>query len=362
LAAVASGLIGAGALAAILFATGAVDHGTSVVKPLVINSRGAAGSPLDAPALYVATAPGVVDITAQTTSEVQNLVNPSDPSRERTTATGTGIVLDGRGNILTADHVVRRASSVTVTFSNGTTRTARILGQDASTDVAVLHIDPAGLTLHPLALGNASALQVGDPVAAIGDPFDYQRSMSTGIVSGLDRTIQGLNGFSVGHAIQTDAAIDPGNSGGPLVNARGQVIGIVDQIATGNSGAETSTGVGFAVSIDVAKAELAALEHGLRVSHAYLGVATAPAVGTSSGNGVLVEAVATGGPAAKAGVRSGDVIESVGGKQLRGVNGLISTLASARPGQRVTLGILRGSRHLTLHVTLAGQPSNASAG
>ncbi len=356
-----SGLLGAAVLAAILFATGAVDHGTTVVEPLTAGATVGSG-PLHPTALYADAAPGTVDITARSTSTVENPFNPFGPSRQESTSTGSGMVIDGRGHILTADHVIRGASSVTVTFSDGTARTARVLGQDPSTDLAVLDVNPAGLTLHPLRLGDAAALQVGAPVAAIGDPFDYQRSMSTGIVSGLDRTIQGLNGFSVGHAIQTDAPIDPGNSGGPLLNAGGRVIGIVDQIATGNSGADSSTGVGFAVSADVARAELGALERGATARHAYLGIATAPAVGTGSGNGVIVQAVASGSPAAKAGLHAGDVIDAVGGKPLRGVNDLIAMLAGRRPGQALTLGVLRGARHLTLRATLAAQPTGASAG
>jgi S1-C subfamily serine protease len=226
----------------------------------------------------------------------------------------------------------------------------------------VLSVNPSGLSLRPVALGDSAALQVGDPIAAIGDPFGYPRSLSTGIVSGLDRTIAGLNGYSIAHAIQTDAAIDPGNSGGPLLNARGQVIGIVDQIAVGNSGADSSTGVGFAVSSNVAKAELSELERGSAPTHAYLGVDTAPAVDIDGGPGVIVEAVQSGSPAAKAGVRTADVIEAVNGKQLRGVNDLIATVSAGRPGQTLSLGLRRGGRQLTLRVVLAAQPSHASGG
>ena len=255
---------------------------------------------------------------------------------------------------------MRGASSVTVTLADGTARGVRVLGQDATTDLAVLSVNPAGLALHPLALGDSGALQVGDPVAAIGDPFDYRRSMSTGIVSGLDRTIQGLNGFSITHAVQTDAALDPGNSGGPLLDASGQVIGVVDQIATGNSGADQSSGVGFAISSNAAKVELADLERGSAPTHAYLGVASAPAVGGTSG--VVVQAVQPGGPAAKAGLRTGDQIETIDGRALRGVDDLIAIVSTHQPGQTITLGIRRASRQLKLPVALGTQPSNASAG
>jgi putative serine protease PepD len=302
----------------------------------------------------------VVDITARGTTPV---ASPSGIAQEPSTATGSGMVVDRRGYILTADHVVSGSSSVSVRFANGATRTARILGQDPTTDLAVIGVDPSGLSLQPLELGDSAALQVGDSVAAIGDPFGYRRSMSVGIVSGLDRTIQGLNGVSVGHAVQTDAAIDPGNSGGPLLNAKGQVIGIIDQIATGNSGADSSTGVGFAVSSNVAKAELSALERGSAPAHAYLGVQTAPAVqADGGGQGVVVVTVQGGSPAAKGGVRPGDIVATVDGRPLRGVNDLIATVSDHTPGQSITLGVRRGARPLTLHIVLGKQPAGGSSG
>jgi putative serine protease PepD len=347
LAVLAAAVAGAAVLAVILLATGAVQSGPTTAAAPSVTTGPVIGSLLHPTTLYTAAAPGVVDITARSA---------------RSTSTGTGIILDVQGRVLTADHVVRGASSVSVTLANGTTRSARVLGQDETTDLAVLSVNPSGLALHPLALGDSGALRVGDPVAAIGDPFDYRRSLSTGIVSGLDRTIQGLNGFSITHAVQTDAALDPGNSGGPLLDSAGHVIGVVDQIATGNSGADQSSGVGFAISSNVAKAELADLERGSTPTHAYLGIASAPAVGTSGTGGVVVQAVQPGGPAARTGLRAGDVIETIGGKSLRGVDDLISTVSAHRPGQTITLGIRRGSRQLTLRVALGTQPRNASAG
>jgi putative serine protease PepD len=356
----ASALVGAAVLTGILFATGAFGGSTTqaAAEP-VTTSPTTDSQSLNPVALYAGAAKSVVDITASGTSTV---TSPLGRQQQQSTSSGAGIVLDGQGHILTADHVVQGASSVSVTFSNGTTRSVRVAGHDATTDLAVLTVNQSGLSFHPIALGDSAALQVGDPVAAIGDPFNYERSMSTGIVSGLDRTIQGLNGFSVAHAVQTDAAIDPGNSGGPLLNSQGEVIGIVDQIATGNSGADSSTGVGFAVSSDVAKAELADLEHGSTPTHAYLGVGTAPAVDVDGGTGVVVESVQSASPAANGGVRAGDIIESVDGKALRGVNDLIATVSAGRPGQAMTLGVERGGRQLRLHVVLAGQPAQASGG
>jgi putative serine protease PepD len=236
------------------------------------------------------------------------------------------------------------------------------LGQDPSTDLAILGTDPSGLSVHPLTLGDSAALHVGDSVAAIGDPFGYKRSMSVGVVSGLDRTIQGLNGASVGHAVQTDAALDPGNSGGPLLDGQGHVVGVVDQIATGNSDAQTSTGVGFAISSSVAKAELGALARRAAPAHAYLGIQTAPAVEAGGRRGAFVVAVRKGSPAAKAGVRAGDIVDAIDGRPLRGVNDLIATLAADPPGQPITLGVRRGARRLTLRLVLGAPPTARSGG
>jgi putative serine protease PepD len=355
-----SAALGAGALAAILFATGAVHGSTTQATSQSVTAGVTVGSQsLHPAALYAATAPGVVDIIARGTTTVQS---PFGPTSAQSTSTGAGTVLDRQGHILTADHVVRGSSSVSVKFANGATRPVRVLGHDATTDLAVLSVNPSGLSLHPIALGDSTALQVGDPVAAIGDPFGYPRSMSTGVVSGLDRSIAGLNGYSIAHAVQTDAAIDPGNSGGPLLNARGELIGIIDQIATGGSGADSSTGVGFAISSNVAKAELSDLERGSAPTHAYLGLGTAPAVDVNGGAGVIVESVQSASPAAKAGLRSGDILETVDGRPLRGVNDLIAAESARRPGQAVTLGLQRGARHLTLRVVLAAQPAHASGG
>ena len=196
---------------------------------------------------------------------------PSAPpgQSQSSTAAGSGSVIDGQGRILTAAHVVQGASSIKVSFQDGTTRTAQVLGSDQSTDIALLKVDPSGLTLHPLALGSSKGLSVGDALAVIGDPFQYSRSLSTGVVSGLDRTIGATNGFSIAHAIQTDASLNPGNSGGPVLDAHGRLVGIADQIATGGSSSQSSSGVGFAVPIDLVKSELSQLESGAQVSHAY---------------------------------------------------------------------------------------------
>jgi putative serine protease PepD len=360
---VLTAVLGGSAGAGIVLLTGAGDSTTtttitqSPTSATAADSSGATG--LDASALYASTAAGVVDITSKgVTGSSQGNSPFGAPQQQNTTATGTGFVIDGKGHIVTAAHVVDGASSVTVTFQDGTTRKATVLGEDNATDIAVLSVDPSGLTLHPLALGSSASLQVGDAVAAIGDPFTYQRSMSTGIVSGLDRTISAPNGFTVAHAIQTDASLNPGNSGGPVLDASGKVIGIVDQIAT-NGSSDTSSGVGFAVPIDLVKSELSSLEAGKSVSHAYLGVSTSDA--TSTTTGALVQSVTSGGPAADAGLRSGDVVTKLGSTTIKGPNDLVAAISTHKPGDKVTVTVRRGSDTTSLTVTLGTQPTQPTS-
>ena len=226
--------------------------------------------------MYAQAAAGTIDLAVQSTTIVNT---PFGEREQQATALGSGFVLDGQGHLLTAAHVVDGGTSIRVAFQDGSTRSATIVGKDDASDVAVLHVDPADLKLHPISLGSSRALAVGDELAVVGDPLGFERSLSTGVVSGLDRTIEAPNGFQIAHAVQTDAAMNPGNSGGPIFDSSGRVVGIADQIATrtnefGRSTTETSTGVGFAVPIDLIKNELARLEHGEHVSHAYLGLAT----------------------------------------------------------------------------------------
>jgi putative serine protease PepD len=358
----ATALLGGSAGAGLILATGAGSGATTTTvteaATTAASSDGASATGLNAASLYAATAAGVVDITSRgvTTSSASD--SPfGAPQQSEATATGTGFVVDGKGHIVTAAHVVDGASSITVKFQDGTTRTAKLLGKDNATDVAVLSVDPSGLTLHPLALGSSASLDVGDQVAAIGDPFTYERSLSTGVVSGLDRTISAPNGFTVAHAIQTDAAVNPGNSGGPVLDASGKVIGIVDQIAT-NGSSQTSSGVGFAVPIDLVKSELSQLEAGTSVSHAYLGVSTSTA--DTSTPGALVQGVSTGGPADDAGLRSGDIVTALGTTAVKGSNDLVAAIATHKPGDHVTASVRRGSQTIKVTVTLGTQPTQAT--
>jgi putative serine protease PepD len=303
------------------------------------------GAAIDAASIYARDAGGVVDVTAR------GATDPTRPGQE-ITATGTGFLLGTAGHVVTAAHIIEGATSITVQLVDSATRTATVLGDDDATDIAVLRIDTRGLTLRPLTFGRAAVLRVGDPVAAIGDPFSYRRSLTTGLVSGLDRTIDAPNGFAVAHAIQTDAALNPGNSGGPLLNANGAVVGVVDQIATGSSAVQ-SAGVGFAVPSDIVAAELRALAQGRRVTHTYIGVSTSDA----ASGGALVESVAWDGPAARAGVRTGDNVTALAGTAVRSSGDFVAAVAARSPDHRVLATVRRGGRTLRMTVTLAAQPA-----
>ena len=351
---VVAALTGGAAGAGLLAATGAIDSASSSTTTTVVQQVSGGStttSGLNAGSVYASTAAGVVDITVRGTTSVQS--GPfGEPQSRETTASGSGFVIDTAGHIVTAAHVVDNATSVTVKLQDGTTRKATVLGTDNATDIAVLKIDPTGLTLHPLKLGSSASVGIGDAVAAIGDPFSYERSISTGVISGVDRTIQAPNGFTVAHALQTDAAVNPGNSGGPLLDSQGRVIGVVDQIAT--DGAQQSSGVGFAVSIDLVSKELSSLINGQSVSHAYLGLSSSNATDTT---GALVGQIVSGSPADQAGVKAGDVITAFGETAVKDSNDLVAAIADHHPGDTVTLTVRRGSS--TLHITakLGTQPT-----
>ena len=294
---------------------------------------------------------------------------------------GSGFVLDGKGYIATNAHVVtnessdKRAQEVFVEFSDGNRVKAQIIGVDLNADVALLKVDPGGLSLTPLQLGDSHSLNVGEPVAAIGSPFGERQSLSIGVVSALDRNIDSLTRFKIGNAIQTDAAINPGNSGGPLLDARGRVIGINAQIKTQSGGGE---GVGFAVPVDAVKRSLNALrEHG-RVDYGYLGVSAlalwpqlAQRIHVNVRDGALVQEIEKGSPAEKVGLRAGtedidfeaqrvtvggDVIVAVNGRPLTRTDDLADRISSLSTGDDVELDVVRDGKHRTVKVRLGERP------
>jgi S1-C subfamily serine protease len=363
---VAAWLTGAILVVGLLLATGALGGGSSTTAVTTVTQAAdttpvadtTGGGTTAAEALYESTSPGVIEIKATLSSATEPQATPFGGGAEQSeaSATGSGFIVDEDGTVVTAAHVVDEASAVKVILQDGTVRSAEVLGIDDATDLAAIRFDPEGIELHPLELGDSSELKVGASVAAIGAPFEYAGSFSTGIVSGLDRTIEAPNGFTVSHAIQTDAAVNPGNSGGPLLDADGDVIGVVDQIATDGS-ADQSSGVGFAVPSNLVAAELAQLEAGETVEHAYLGVSTGTA---SEGTpGALVAEVVQGSPAAEAGLRQGDVITALGEESVASTEDLVAAIAAREPGEIVTLEVEREGRKTALKVTLGTQPAES---
>jgi S1-C subfamily serine protease len=339
-------------LVGVLLGTGALGGGSTTNATTV--KQAAATTPVAdttsgdgtaAEALYESTSPDVV--------EIKSVI--SGPS----SATGSGFIVDGEGTVVTAAHVVDEASSVKAILQDGTVRGAEVLGVDDATDIAVIRFDPERIEPQALELGDSSSLKAGASVAAIGAPFEYAWSFSTGIVSGLDRTIEAPNGFTVSHAVQTDTAVNPGNSGGPLLDSDGDVIGVVDQIATDGS-ADQSSGVGFAVPSNLVASELERLEAGETVEHAYLGVSTRTASGATAG--AQVAEVVLGSPAAEAGLRQGDIITSLGEEAIASTEDLVAAIATREPGETVTLEVERDSGSTSLKVTLGTQPAESGTG
>lgn len=284
---------------------------------------------------------------------------------------GSGFVASTEGYILTNAHVVvneetgsaSRANDIEVNFANGKKTKATIVGYDlTSSDVAVLKIDPGGLSLAPVALGDSDKVVVGEPVVAIGSPFgEYSGSLTSGIVSAINRTVQSPEaGFSIQNAIQTDAAINQGNSGGPLFNSRGEVIGLNEQIATTTGG---SVGVGFAVPINTAKKVMEQIIAKGEVEYAWLGVIgqtvdsdTAKEKQLSVEEGALITEVLADAPAAQAGLLAGDIVTNIDGQKMDSMEGVSGYLAQRRPGDKIKLTYLRGTESHEVEIELAKRP------
>jgi S1-C subfamily serine protease len=363
-------VLGGGVSAGVLIASGAVRATTTtVIRPAALANPAAHGreSGLTVREIYRRAAPGVVFVRAMAVSPASS---PFDvfPDAQENVSTGSGLVLDTAGHILTNEHVVAHATDVRVSFGDGRATPAQVIGRDPDTDLAILKV-PADERLRPLELGDSSVVQVGDPTVAIGNPFGLDRTLTTGVVSALQRRIEAPTGFAIEDVIQTDAAINPGNSGGPLLDAAGQVIGINSQIATAY-GAEGSVGIGFAVPIDTAKEVIPQLKAAGRVSRPYLGIQGAPGA-----DGVAVSVVATDSPAWHAGIRAGvshaltaggelapldgDVLVEIAGRAVRTMDDVDEVVAEHQPGDTVDVTVKRGADHRTVPVRLTERPVQA---
>ena len=372
-------------LGAVLIATDVIDTGDTRTVRETETTNSTISQPAPDPGasggrsvqdIYRQEGRGVVFVEAEGVSD------SSVFGQEGGTATGSGFVVDEDGTILTNAHVVDGAEDVTVSFEEGgESIDAEVRGVDADTDLAVLKIDPSeveDLTVIPL--GDSSEVEVGDPVVAIGNPFGLQRTVTTGIVSALQRQIDAPSGFDISNVIQTDASINPGNSGGPLLDAQGRVIGINSQIATG--GGQGSVGIGFAVPVNTAKDLLPRLRAGEDIERAYLGVSMATVnedlaqeADLPVESGALVERVEEGTPAEEAGLRgseidelsgdlarAGDVIVSIDGEPVRTADDVVAAVAGMQPGDTAELEIYRGDDKRTVRVELGERPEELGGG
>jgi putative serine protease PepD len=352
--AVLGGAGGGGAVA--LLADGGSATTTTAVPAAAAASATPAALRTDAATIYRRASGSVVQITADSTGDGTPFGGGGGGE-----ATGTGFVIDSSGLIVTNEHVVDGANKLTVTLQDGTQLKASLVGKDSSSDLALLKVDPSSHQLPALTLGDDSDLSVGDATYAIGSPYGLDGTLTTGVVSALHRQITSPNGFTISNAIQTDAELNPGNSGGPLLNAAGQVIGVNAQVygasQTASGEATGGTGLGFAIPASTVKRVVAALREGSTVKHAYLGVAIAD----DSSGGAVLGSVGSGGPADDAGLRAGDVITELNGTKITDGDSLAAAINTLSPGDRVAVTFTRGGSSKTVHVTLGTQPAQATS-
>jgi S1-C subfamily serine protease len=376
-------LLGGGVALGGAAALGKLGEHTTVIRQEAIPSSSAPvafaqGKRMSINEIYRASAPAVVHI--ETTSRVQqssDFFGNSFGGSQTQRALGSGFVIDKAGHIVTNYHVVRGANTIQVSFSDNERFKAKVVGVDPSTDIAVLQVQVKSRALRSLLLGNSDAVRVGDQVIAIGNPFGLDRSVTAGIVSAVQRRISAPNRLSISHVIQTDAALNHGNSGGPLLNAQGQVIGVNAQIETGGQ-SQGNVGIGFAIPINTVKDVVAELiKHG-KAEHAFLGIegkTLQPNIGQlfhlPVTSGVLVASVRPGTGAAKAGLKpatnqvtvegeswpaGGDVIVKADGRPIPSIERLVDLIATKQPGDEIDLQVVRGMNRIHLTVKLGRQP------
>jgi S1-C subfamily serine protease len=377
-------VLGGAAAVGIGAAVGAGDDTTTVVSAVSGNATAgkasrvqvddAASAGKSVQQIYRETGPGVVQVTS-TTSGGDSFFGFGGGGG---TALGSGFVVDKAGHVVTNYHVVEGADEVEVNFSDEDNIPATVVGTDPSTDIAVLKIDAQARALTPLPLGGSNAIRVGDPVVAIGNPFGLERTVTAGIVSALQRQIQAPNGYTIDEVIQTDAPINQGNSGGPLLNAKGEVIGVNSQIESESGG---NVGIGFAVPIDTVKEVVSQVLQNGKVEHAYLGVKMVEISDSLTASyrlpvdqGALVVEVVPGSPADDAGLQGGDedvvidgtsyslggdIVTSADGKPVTSPDDLRRIVQSKDPGDSLTLGIQHDDSEETVTVTLGRLPDQS---
>ncbi len=356
---------------------------TKPVAPSVVaqQQQQPAGTPAtttyDLASLFEKVEGSVVQITSTVSAVNNNIVINGNPLTSKSTRLGSGFIYDAKGLIVTNNHVIDGADTVDVTFTDGNTYTAKVLGKDAYSDLAVVQItDKVTEKLQPLTIGNSSDLRVGDQVVAIGNPFGLSNTMTTGIVSQLGRLIPNEdNTFSIPNVIQTDAAINPGNSGGPLIDMQGEVIGVNSAIQS-NTG--SFAGIGFAISSSAVQRIVPVLIKDGKYDHPWLGIAgtsLTPKLDVQFGldrntKGMLITSVTDGGPAQKAGIKgtsfdrlgnvrkAGDIVTAIDGQEVKRIEDVITYLEqNTHPGDTVTIHLNRADQDTQAHVVIAARPS-----
>ncbi len=381
-------LAGGGVAVAIASIAGVGGH-TTTVREIVIpgfqpsdnaSSNSTRGRALTLSNIYKRDAPGVVQVTSTATVDLppsEWFGNSFVPGTEVQRYLGSGFVIDKAGYIVTNHHVVADAKSIYVSFSNSDSMKAQVVGRDPSTDIALLKVKASSRALKPLELGDSDAVEVGDQVAAIGNPLGYDRSISAGIVSALQRSLRAADGSPIDRVIQTDALLNNGNSGGPLLNAQGQVIGVSAAVGVNWGGAPRNTGIGFAIPINTVRDVVAQLKAHGRVDHALLGVigrevtdVMAEQFNLPVQSGVLVERVISGSGAEQAGLLGGasrvvvegesyqlggDLIVKAGGQDIDSPERLREIVSEHRPGDMLSLEYYRGTELRSADVKLGRQ-------
>jgi S1-C subfamily serine protease len=353
-------LLGAAVVAivvVVLVLAGVLDNTKTVVQQAPLASEpppaaAPASEPRSVESIYAKVSPGVVFVSARGGNGRLSFNGPGGGRA----ASGSGFVIDKDGYIVTNDHVVEDANAFTVRFGDEGSKPieAKLVGKDPSTDLAVLKIDPSKVRggIKPVDLGTSKGLRPGQAAIAIGSPFGLSGTVTSGIISALNREIDSPNGFKISGAVQTDAAINPGNSGGPLLDADGRVIGVNSQIAT--NGSDANAGVGFAVPIDTVKKVAPQLEANGKIERAYLGVASVP---SPERDGAVVDTITSGGPTAGSELRTGDKIVAIDGKAIDSPSDLGNVVLSKKPGDTVQLKVERGSDTRTIDVKLGERPN-----